>query len=103
MVHAETVRKLLETSGLYVEENTYSVLRDSIEYRMLDDLVDLHNRDSDDAHVDPHALICIGNDVEGRKNMIFCAVSTFSMLMAPAYLMQCGLCMQLCFDGTGEL
>ena len=23
--------------------------------------------------------------------------------MAPAYLMQCGLCMQLCFDGTGGI
>ena len=32
--------------------------------------------------------------------MIYCAVSTFSMLLAPAYLMQNGLCMQLCFDGT---
>ena len=51
----------------------------------------------------PHALICIGNDVEGKTNMIFCAVSTFSMLLAPAYLMQCALCMQLCFDGTGGI
>ena len=53
--------------------------------------------------VDPHALICIGNDVEGKTNMIFCAVSTFSMLLAPAYLMQCGFCMQVCFDGTGGI
>ncbi len=45
MVRAETARKLLETSGLYVEENTYFALRDSMEHRMLDDLVDLHNCD----------------------------------------------------------
>ena len=103
MVRAETARKLLETSGLYVEENTYSALRETMEHQMLDDLIEIHNSDPNDSHVDPHALICIGNDAEGKTNMIFCAVSTFSMLLAPAYLVQCGLCMQLCFDGTGEI
>ena len=104
-VRNETKRKLEETSGLTLEDNTYSALRQTMQERMLDDLIHDHNHDpnSDDYHIDPHALICIGNDVEGKTNMIFSAVSTLGMLIVPAYLMQCGLCMQLCFDGTGGI
>ena len=55
--------------------------------------------------IDVHALICIGNNVEGKTNlnMIFSAVSTLGILLAPAYLMQCGLCMQLCLVCTGGI
>ena len=72
---------------------------------MLDDLIHDHNHDpnSDDLHIDQHALVCIGNDVEGKTNTIFSAVSILGMLIVPAYLMQCGLCMQLCFDSTGGI
>ncbi len=41
---------------------------------MLDYLIDLRNHDPADSHVDPHALTCKGNDVEGMIYMIFCAV-----------------------------
>ena len=56
MVRAETERKLLETSGLYVEENTYSALWETMEHWMLDDLIEIHNSDPNDSHVDPNAL-----------------------------------------------
>ena len=70
---------------------------------IIDDLIHDHNHypNSNNLHIDQHALICIGNYVEGKTNMIFSAVSTLGMLVVPAYLMQCGLCMQLCFEGTG--
>ena len=57
MLRAETARKLMETSGLCVEENTYAALRATMQQRMLDDLIHDHNHDSKEYHVDPDALI----------------------------------------------
>ncbi len=56
MVRAETEHKLQETSGLYVKDNTYSALQHAMEHCMLDDLVNLHNSDPDNSHVNPMHL-----------------------------------------------
>ena len=62
LVRDETKRKLEETSGLVLEDNTYSALRQTMQERMLDDLIHDHNHDpnSDDLHIDPHAFLAEG-------------------------------------------
>ena len=55
-----------------MEDNIYSALLDAMEHSMLDAFIDIHNSDPNDSHVDSYALTCIGYDVEGRANIIFC-------------------------------
>ena len=55
LVSDETKRKLEETLGLVLEDNTYSALHQTMQELMLDDLIhnDNHDPKYDDLHIDP--------------------------------------------------